>query len=33
LLDCDLNNDQVIFNNATTAEFENTHNIALKISG
>jgi hypothetical protein len=29
LLDCDLNNGQIMFNNASTAGFDNTRNIAL----
>jgi hypothetical protein len=29
LLDSDFNNSQIIFNNASTAGFDNTRNIAL----
>jgi hypothetical protein len=31
LLDCDFNNSQLIYNNACTAGFDHTHNMALKI--
>jgi hypothetical protein len=31
LLDCESNNSQIFFNNASTAGFDNTHNMALNL--